>query len=132
MAVDDIRTLRTPLAQVRGLGSAHHGAGPWWAMRLTSLALIPLGAWFVVSLISLVGAPLSEVRAWLGSPIQATLLVLTLAVTFHHSHHGVQEIVEDYIQVKGAKMAVLVASGFLHVLLAALAAFSVLKIAFGG
>ncbi|MFN8926210.1 MAG: succinate dehydrogenase, hydrophobic membrane anchor protein [Rhodospirillales bacterium] len=132
MTVDNARTLRTPLARVRGLGSAHHGAGAGWTMRLTSLALVPLGAWFVVSVISLAGAPLSEVRAWLGSPIQATLLLLTLAVTFHHSHHGVQEIVEDYIHVKGVKMAVLIASGFVHVLLAALSLFSVLKIAFGG
>ena len=53
MTVDNARTLRTPLARVRGLGSAHHGAGAWWTMRLTSLALVPLGAWFVVSVISL-------------------------------------------------------------------------------
>ncbi len=32
--------LRSPLGRIRGLGSARHGTEHWWALRLTSLALI--------------------------------------------------------------------------------------------
>jgi succinate dehydrogenase / fumarate reductase membrane anchor subunit len=124
--------LRSPLARVRGLGSAHHGAGAWWAMRLTSLALVPLGLWFVVSVVSMAGATIEEMRAWLSGPFSATMMILTLAVTFHHGAAGVREIVEDYVHDKGAKLAAVVAVNFLSAALALWSIVSVLTIAFGG
>lgn len=35
-------SLRSPLSQARGLGSAKDGVGHWWVQRLTAIALIPL------------------------------------------------------------------------------------------
>ena len=71
---------RTPLARVRGLGSAKDGVGHWWAQRLTAIALIPLVVWFAISLIMLSGADYTVVRAWLGSPLVMMLLILTIGV----------------------------------------------------
>ena len=34
--------MRTPLAKVRGLGSAREGTGHFWRQRLTAVANIPL------------------------------------------------------------------------------------------
>ncbi|MEO1997533.1 MAG: succinate dehydrogenase, hydrophobic membrane anchor protein, partial [Planctomycetaceae bacterium] len=42
--------LRTPLGQVRGLGSAKEGTNHFWLQRLTAIALIPLSVWFVASI----------------------------------------------------------------------------------
>lgn len=125
-------TLRAPLARVRGLGSAHHGVEAWWSLRLTSIALVPLGLWFVVSVISMMGATLDEMRAWLSSPFSATMMVLTLAVTFHHGAAGVREILEDYVHHKGARLAAVIAVNFLSAALALWTIVSVLTIAFGG
>ena len=44
---------RSALGRVRGYGSAKEGVGHWWSQRLTSVALIVLGCWFVVSMLSL-------------------------------------------------------------------------------
>src|SRR4029078_6222383 len=43
----------TPLGVVRGLGSAHHGGEHWLTERVTSLALLFLGTWFIASLLLL-------------------------------------------------------------------------------
>jgi succinate dehydrogenase / fumarate reductase membrane anchor subunit len=42
-------SLRSPLSQARGLGSAKDGVHHWWMQRLTAMALIPLSLWFVLS-----------------------------------------------------------------------------------
>ena len=52
--------LRSPLGRAVGLGSAKEGVSHWWAQRLGSLALVPLGLWFVASVIALAGTPHAE------------------------------------------------------------------------
>jgi succinate dehydrogenase / fumarate reductase membrane anchor subunit len=55
MAENSSHALRTPLGRVRGLGSAKSGTHHWWMQRVTSLALLPLTIWFVLSMIGLAG-----------------------------------------------------------------------------
>jgi len=43
-------SLRTPLSQAKGLGSAKEGASHWWLQRLTAIALVPLAIWFALQL----------------------------------------------------------------------------------
>ena len=86
---------RTPLARVRGLGSAKDGVGHWWAQRLTAIALIPLVVWFAISLIMLSGADYTVVRAWIGSPLVMMLLILTIGVGLHHGQLGMQVVIEE-------------------------------------
>lgn len=123
--------LRTPLGRVLGRGAAGHGVHDWWHQRVGSVALVPLGAWFVISLLALPSYEHAAVAVWIASgwtPVLLTLLVLTVA---HHSQLGVRVIVEDYVRHAGAKAATLVVLTFAHVLLAAAGVFAVLKLAFG-
>lgn len=123
--------MRSPLGQAKGLGSAREGAGEWWSMRLTSLALIPLTVWFVASVIGNAGADYETFAAWVGSPIPAILLIITIAVTFHHAAHGLQVVIEDYIHVEWQKIALIIGVKFACVLLAVAGIFAVARIAFG-
>ena len=43
-------SLRSPLGRVLGLGSAKGGSGHWYAQRVTAVALVILGLWFIASL----------------------------------------------------------------------------------
>ena len=123
---------RTPLARVRGLGSAKDGVGHWWAQRLTAIALIPLVVWFAVSLVMLSGADYTAVRAWIGSPLVMLLLVLTISVGLHHGQLGMQVVIEDYVGNDGWKLALIVFVKFIAVLFGLGAIVAILRIGFGG
>lgn len=100
-------SLRSPLGQVRGLGSAKEGVQHWWAQRVTALALIPLALWFVISVITMTGAGRDEVVSWLGSPFSAAVALLLIGATFWHAMLGVQVVVEDYVHNETRKIATL-------------------------
>jgi len=123
---------RTPLARVRGLGSAKDGVGHWWAQRLTAIALIPLVVWFAISLIMLSGADYTVVRAWIGSPLVMMLLILTIGVGLHHGQLGLQVVIEDYVGSDGWKLALIVIVKFIAVLFGLGAIVAILRIGFGG
>lgn len=125
-------SLRTPLGRVRGLGSAKEGTAHWWAQRLTAIALVPLVLWFAVSLIILTGADHAAVAAWLGNPAAAVLMLLLILAGFHHAQLGMQVVIEDYVHTEWLKLALLMTVKFAAIALGVGAAFSVLKIAFGG
>ena len=55
------REMRSPLGRAIGLGSAKEGVEHWWRQRLTGLALVPLGLWFVASILAHVGADVEGV-----------------------------------------------------------------------
>jgi succinate dehydrogenase / fumarate reductase, membrane anchor subunit len=125
-------SLRSPLGVVRGLGSAKSGVGHFWTVRLLAVALIPLGLWFVVSVIGQAGADYASFRHWLATPCNAALMLLTVLGAIWHGALGVQVVIEDYVHCPAAKLASLVASRLLAFLLAALVLVSIVKIAVGG
>jgi len=125
-------SLRSPLGRVRGLGAAKEGVAHWWAQRLTAIALVPLCLWFVVSVAAMTGADHATVRAWVASPLVASLLVLLIAATFHHAYLGLQVVIEDYVHHEGAKLASLLAIKAAAILLAVIGVLSVLRLLFGG
>ncbi|HZB56634.1 MAG TPA: succinate dehydrogenase, hydrophobic membrane anchor protein [Reyranella sp.] len=124
--------LRTPLSRARGLGSARQGVHHWWAQRITAVALIPLVAWFAISLIMLSGADYAVVRAWIGSPVVMVLLTLTIVIGLHHGQLGMQEVVEDYVHSEGLKLALIVLLRFTAVFFGLAAIVAILRIGFGG
>ena len=123
--------LRSPLARVRGLGSAKEGTHHWWAQRLTALALIPLTIWFAVSIIALSGADHAEASAWIGSLWPAALLILTIAMTFHHGQLGLQVVIEDYVHNEYMKLAAILLVKGAALILSVVAIAAVARIAIG-
>jgi succinate dehydrogenase / fumarate reductase membrane anchor subunit len=124
-------SLRSPLGKVLGTGSAKEGVHHWWLQRLTSIALIPLSIWFVVSLLSLPALDHVAVVAWMAGSWTALFLVLFILVATWHSQLGVRVVVEDYVH-GGSKTLALVVITFIHTVVAAAGIFAVLKVAFGG
>jgi succinate dehydrogenase / fumarate reductase, membrane anchor subunit len=124
-------SLRSPLGKVLGTGSAKEGVHHWWLQRLTSIALVPLTIWFVVSLLSLPSFEHVTVISWMAQSWTALLLILFILVATWHSQLGVRVVVEDYVH-GGSKTLTLVVITFIHALVAAAGVFAVLKVAFGG
>ncbi len=124
-------SLRSPMGRVLGLGSAGEGASHWWAQRVSAVALLVLTLWFVASLLRLGDFSYPIVTAWIGAPLNAVLLSLLAGTLVYHSQLGVQVVVEDYVTHHGMKIATMLLLNFVHIGLAALSVFSVLRIAFG-
>jgi succinate dehydrogenase / fumarate reductase, membrane anchor subunit len=125
-------TLRSPLATVLGQGSAKEGVHHWWLQRLTSVALVPLTVWFVVSLLSLPAFDLGTVTAWMGQLWTAVFLILLVLTAAWHSQLGVRVVVEDYVHGHGAKALLLAVITFFHVVVAVAGVLAILKVALGG
>lgn len=122
----------TGIGRVRGLGSAKHGSIHWWHQRLTAAGSLILLLWFVVSLLRLPVLDYVTVTTWLSSPFVAVALVLLTISVFWHLRLGLQVFIEDYVHDDALRVAAILALNFYAVGAAALAIFSVLKIAFGG
>jgi len=122
-------SLRSPLARVRGLGSAKDGTHHFWMQRLTAVALVPLTLWFVVGVIGHIGADQAAMKAWMSSPVSAALMIAFVAVAFHHGQLGIQVVIEDYVHDEGLKIAGIVVVKLVSVILALAAIVSVLRLA---
>lgn len=127
-----MKTMRTPMARVRGLGSAKDGTGHWWAQRLSALALIPLSIWFVASVIAMTGADHAAMQAWIGSPVVAGLLILLVVATLYHAVLGLQVVIEDYVHAEAMKFGAIIALKGLAIVLGLAAILAVLTILFRG
>ncbi len=124
------RSLRTPLGRVRGLGSAKTGTHHWWMQRVTSLALLPLLLWFILSVFGLLGASHAEARAFVAAPVNAVLLLLTVGIMFHHIASGLQVVVEDYVRAEMPRLFGVLLIKAACLVLALVAGFSILRVAF--
>ena len=124
--------METPIARVRGLGSARSGAHHWWLERLTSVSTLLLFVWFVVSLLRLPSLDYSAVTEWLSAPLGAVPMLLLIVSTFWHLKLGLQVVIEDYVHEEGMKFFSITLLNFFTIAVGALAFFAVLRIAFGG
>jgi len=123
--------LLTPIGRIRGLGSAREGVGHWKWQRLTAIANVVLVLWFVFAAASLSGGGYEEVRAWLASPLAATLMILLVISLFTHARLGVQVVIEDYVHHEGARIAALAALTLVSFALAVACIVAVLTVAIG-
>ena len=121
--------MQSDLGRVRGLGSAKSGSSHWWTQRVTAVANLPLGIWFIISILSGHTADYDAVREWLSSYFHSTMMILMIISVSVHFTHGLQVVIEDYIGKTGTRIFLLLLNTFFAVALFAAAAFSILEIA---
>lgn len=127
-----VANYRTPLKRARGLGAAQHGVGHWISERVSSIALAPLTLWAAFGVLRLAAGDYEYAVRWIGNPVNAVLMVLTIAISFWHMHAGLRVVVEDYIHKALSKSALLLLNLFVCGLAGALAVFAILKVALVG
>jgi succinate dehydrogenase / fumarate reductase membrane anchor subunit len=119
------------LAQVPGAGTAEGGTQHWWAQRVTAVALLILGGWFLFSIMQLDSFAHSALLTWAGRPFNSvTLLLLSLTLAWH-SALGVQVVIEDYVHGSSISVMSLLLNRFAHVFLAIAAVVAIVRIALG-
>ena len=95
----------TEIGEVRGLGSAHHGAGHWVLMQATSAGALITCAYLVVSFLLLPELSYATVSGWLKGLGPSFALALLIVAVFWHSRLGLQVLIEDYVDHPGRRFA---------------------------
>jgi succinate dehydrogenase / fumarate reductase membrane anchor subunit len=121
----------TELKKVRGLGSAGEGGEHWLGERVSSIALLLLGAWLIASLLMLPALDHATVSEWLRTPLGAVPMALFVVTAFLHGLDGLKIVVDDYVHEPGNNFALNTVLLFLAIGGAALSLFALGKIAFG-
>ena len=121
----------TPIGKVRGLGPAGEGGEHWLTERVTSIALLLLGTWFVASLLMLPSLDHATLTEWLKAPSGAVPMALLVIVGFKHALDGMKVVVDDYVHDEANRFALNTLLLFLAVGGGALAPFALAKITFG-
>jgi succinate dehydrogenase / fumarate reductase membrane anchor subunit len=75
-------------------GASRH----WRFQRLTAIALIPLGLWFLAVLLRQPSLDHAIVTALFAKPLQSLLAALLGAALLWHSMQGLQVVFEDYVR----------------------------------
>jgi succinate dehydrogenase / fumarate reductase membrane anchor subunit len=129
-AAPSIHIRRSSLGRARGLGAAKTGSAHWWAERVTSVALLPLVLYFVISVLVLKGADHAAMAAYMAEPWNTVLYIALIAALFYHLDMGMQVVIEDYVRADAPRIVILLVVKGGIVLLALACLISVLKLAF--
>ncbi len=93
------------LRRVGQLGSAHDGVREWQLQRKSALALIPLGIYFVASMVRLATSDQATAAQWLASPVPALLTILFVLALFVHAVVGLRSVLLDYVHTRALLVA---------------------------
>lgn len=99
-----MRSSRTPLGRVKGMGSSHSGTGHFWRERITAAALAPLSLWFAYAAIGLSGTTTSAPLQFFAQPVNAILMASFVIISLYHAALGIQVVIDDYIHSSGTKI----------------------------
>ncbi|HLK26005.1 MAG TPA: succinate dehydrogenase, hydrophobic membrane anchor protein [Caulobacteraceae bacterium] len=123
---------RTPLGRVRGLGAAKSGVADFITQRVSGAALVILLLWGVYAAVCVARGGYEGATGWLHAPLNATGVVLIIAVAALHMQIGMREIILDYIARPATKAFLLVLNVFIAWGAGVVGVLAVLKVALGG
>jgi succinate dehydrogenase / fumarate reductase, membrane anchor subunit len=123
-------SFRTPLARVRGLGSAKSGTENWWHERLSAAASIPTTLFLIWLAMAVAGRDQAAIIAMLGHPVVAMGLALSIIIMLWHMRLGMQVIIEDYVH-GGGKFLLLIANNFFVAVMAAVSLGAIVRLIAG-
>jgi len=118
----------TVLRRVRQLGSARDGLREWRLQRWTAIALVPLGLYFVISMLRLATSDQITAAAWLGSPVAALLIILFMLAGLLHALIGLRSVFADYVHTRARLVAAELLVRGATVIIAGASAMAVLKL----
>ena len=118
----------TDRKRATGMGSAKSGTAHFWAMKVSSVALLILIPLFVFTFGTIVGEDYATVTAYFAHPFPALIAALTLIVGFEHFQAGVQVLIEDYVQGLAQKIIIILIKCISYGLMA-MGLFAIAKLA---
>ncbi|PYC47834.1 succinate dehydrogenase, hydrophobic membrane anchor protein [Litorivita pollutaquae] len=111
-----------------GMGSAKTGTAHFWAMKVSSVALLLLVPLFVFTFGCALGGTYEEVMAYYSRPFPAIVAALTFIIGFKHFNDGAQVLIEDYVHGMAQKISLILLTCISYAAMAT-GVFAIAKIA---
>jgi succinate dehydrogenase / fumarate reductase membrane anchor subunit len=124
-------SIRTPLARVRYLGSAHAGTTDFFRQRITAVGMLLLVLPVIVIVMMLMRGNHATTTQTLGSPLVAIILVLFVIASCWHMKIGMQVVIEDYVHDEKLKLLAVIANHFFVWVVALAAIYALVKLSSG-
>jgi len=124
-------SIRTPLARVRYLGSAHAGTTDFFRQRVTALGMLLLVLPAAIIVMMLMGRNHATATQTLGSPLVAIILVLFVIASCWHMRIGMQVVIEDYVHDEKLKLLAVIGTHFFTWVVALAAIYALVKLSSG-
>ena len=118
----------TDRKRATGMGSAKSGTAHFWAMKVSSVALLILIPLLVFTFGTIVGEDYATVTAYFAHPFPALIAALTLIVGFEHFQSGAQVLIEDYVHGFAQKITIILIKCISYGLMA-MGLFAIAKLA---
>ena len=118
----------TDRKRATGMGSSKSGTAHFWAMKVSSVALLILIPLFVFTFGTIVGEDYATVTAYFAHPFPALIAALTLIVGFEHFQSGAQVLIEDYVHGLAQKITIILIKCISYGLMA-MGLFAIAKLA---
>ena len=118
----------TDRKRATGMGSAKSGTAHFWAMKVSSVALLILIPLFVFTFGTIVGEDYATVTAYFAHPFPALIASLTLIGGFEHFQSGAQVLIEDYVHGLAQKITIILIKCISYGLMA-MGLFAIAKLA---
>jgi len=118
----------TDRKRATGMGSAKSGTAHFWAMKVSSVALLILIPLFVFTFGTVLGEDYNTVTAYFAHPFPALIAALTLIVGFEHFQSGAQVLIEDYVHGLAQKVTIILIKCISYGLMA-MGLFAIAKLA---
>ena len=97
----------TDRKRATGMGSAKSGTHHFWAMKVSSVALLFLVPVFIFTFGGILGSSYAEVTEYFARPFPAIVAALTILVGFKHFNDGAQVLIEDYVHGLAQKILII-------------------------
>ena len=124
-------SIRTPLARVRRLGSAHAGTTDFFRQRVTALGMLLLVLPAAIIVMMLMTGNHATATQTLGSPLVAIVLALFVIASCWHMRIGMQVVIEDYVHDEKLKLLAIIGNHFFTWVVALAAIYALVKLSSG-
>ena len=118
----------TDRKRATGMGSAKSGTAHFWAMKVSSVALLIMIPLFVFTFGTTIGEDYATVTAYFAHPFPALIAALTLIAGFEHFQSGAQVLIEDYVHGLAQKITIILIKCISYGLMA-MGLFAIAKLA---